>query len=57
MNDPVANEKVDPVAKEQRKKMVVKAHSAIILCLGDNVLHKVSKEDTTAGVWKKLEGL
>ena len=34
-----------------------KAHSAIILSLGDKVLRKASKEKTVAGVWSKLEGL
>ena len=34
-----------------------KAHSVIILSLGDKVLRKVSKEKTAAGVWTKLEGL
>ncbi|KAK9053912.1 hypothetical protein SSX86_024987 [Deinandra increscens subsp. villosa] len=33
------------------------AHSSIILCLGDKVLRKVSKEQTTTGVWTKLEFL
>ena len=34
-----------------------KAHSAIILSLGDKVLRKVSKEKIAVGVWSKLEGL
>ncbi|KAD6454693.1 hypothetical protein E3N88_09399 [Mikania micrantha] len=34
-----------------------KAHSAIILSLGDRVLREVSKEVTAASVWNKLEGL
>ncbi|KAL8494415.1 hypothetical protein ACS0TY_025285 [Phlomoides rotata] len=32
-----------------------KAHSMIILCLGDKALREVSKETTAVGVWEKLE--
>ncbi|KAK9053984.1 hypothetical protein SSX86_025059 [Deinandra increscens subsp. villosa] len=39
------------------KTTLEKAHSAIILCLGDRVLREVSKEKTTASVWLKLESL
>nr|KYP53379.1 Retrovirus-related Pol polyprotein from transposon TNT 1-94 [Cajanus cajan] len=42
---------------EERKKMQEKAHSAIILSLGDKVLRQVSKEKTAAGIWSKLESL
>nr|GEU72451.1 retrovirus-related Pol polyprotein from transposon TNT 1-94 [Tanacetum cinerariifolium] len=34
-----------------------KAHSAVILCLGNKVLREVTGETTTAGVWSKLETL
>nr|GFA21069.1 retrovirus-related Pol polyprotein from transposon TNT 1-94 [Tanacetum cinerariifolium] len=34
-----------------------KAHSAVILCLGNKVLREVSGKTTTAGVWLKLETL
>ncbi|KAL8528643.1 hypothetical protein ACS0TY_006184 [Phlomoides rotata] len=34
-----------------------KAHSAIILCLGDKHLREVSKEKTVIDVWRKLESL
>ncbi|GJU87384.1 retrovirus-related pol polyprotein from transposon TNT 1-94 [Tanacetum coccineum] len=34
-----------------------KAHSAVILCLGNKVLREVTWETTTAGVWTKLETL
>lgn len=37
--------------------MMLKAHSAIILYLGDRVLRDVSKETTTVGIWNKLESL
>ncbi|KAL8481848.1 hypothetical protein ACS0TY_028117 [Phlomoides rotata] len=41
----------------ERAKMMEKAHSAIILCLGDKTLREVSKESTAKGVWDKLESL
>ncbi|GJR32463.1 retrotransposon protein, putative, ty1-copia subclass [Tanacetum coccineum] len=34
-----------------------KAQSAVILCLGNKVLRKVTRETTTTGVWSKLETL
>ncbi|GJX40954.1 retrovirus-related pol polyprotein from transposon TNT 1-94 [Tanacetum coccineum] len=34
-----------------------KAHSAMILCLGNKVLREVTREMTAAGVWTKLETL
>ncbi|KAL8462441.1 hypothetical protein ACS0TY_032644 [Phlomoides rotata] len=34
-----------------------KAHSAIILCLGNKPLREVSKEKTAIDVWRKLESL
>ncbi|KAL8522551.1 hypothetical protein ACS0TY_012634 [Phlomoides rotata] len=34
-----------------------KAHSAIILCLGDKPLREVCKEKTVIDVWRKLESL
>ncbi|GJZ11469.1 hypothetical protein Tco_0546228 [Tanacetum coccineum] len=34
-----------------------KAHSAVILCLGNKVLREVTGETTTAGVWTKLKNL
>ncbi|KAK9073212.1 hypothetical protein SSX86_007536 [Deinandra increscens subsp. villosa] len=37
--------------------ILAKAHSAIILSLGDKVLREVSKESTAAGIWLKLESL
>lgn len=33
-----------------------KAHSVVILSLGDRVLKDVSKETTDVGIWSKLEG-
>nr|GEX04662.1 zinc finger, CCHC-type [Tanacetum cinerariifolium] len=34
-----------------------KAHSAVILCLGNKVLREVTEETTVAGIWSKLETL
>nr|GEY43370.1 retrovirus-related Pol polyprotein from transposon TNT 1-94 [Tanacetum cinerariifolium] len=34
-----------------------KAHSAVILCLGNKVLREVTGDTTAAGVWSKLETL
>ncbi|GKE39568.1 hypothetical protein Tco_1462973, partial [Tanacetum coccineum] len=34
-----------------------KAHSAVILCLGNKVLREVTGETTAARVWSKLETL
>nr|GEU60322.1 putative reverse transcriptase domain-containing protein [Tanacetum cinerariifolium] len=34
-----------------------KAHSAVILCLGNKVLREVTGETTAAGVWSKIETL
>ncbi|KAC9819660.1 hypothetical protein E3N88_45208 [Mikania micrantha] len=42
---------------DKSKEMGVKAHSAIILSLGDRVLREVSKETTAAGIWTKMESL
>jgi len=44
--------------EERDKKILMdKAHSEIILSLGDKVLRQVSKEKTTTGIWSNLEGL
>ena len=42
---------------KEKKDMLEKAHSAIILSLGDRVLREVSKETSAAGIWAKLESL
>src|ERR1044072_3165040 len=41
----------------EKKAMIEKAHSAILLSLGDKVLRQVSKETTAVGLWVKLESL
>lgn len=37
--------------------MMNKAHCAIILFLGDKILREISKENSVAAVWLKLESL
>ncbi|KAL8525585.1 hypothetical protein ACS0TY_014995 [Phlomoides rotata] len=43
--------------RAKKIEIMEKAHSAIILCLGDKPLREVSKEKTVIDVWKKLESL
>nr|GEU50260.1 retrotransposon protein, putative, Ty1-copia subclass [Tanacetum cinerariifolium] len=45
---------IEAQAKAELNK---KAHSAMILCLGNMVLREVTGETTTTGVWSKLETL
>ncbi|KAL8498052.1 hypothetical protein ACS0TY_021402 [Phlomoides rotata] len=45
------------ISREKKVEINEKAHSAIILCLGDKPLREVSKEKTVIDVWKKLESL
>ncbi|KAL8511639.1 hypothetical protein ACS0TY_018155 [Phlomoides rotata] len=45
------------VTAAKRIEIGEKAHSAIILCLGDKPLREVSKEKTVIDVWRKLESL
>ncbi|GJV72280.1 retrovirus-related pol polyprotein from transposon TNT 1-94 [Tanacetum coccineum] len=51
--------KVSPTDMEAQTKAKLnkKAHSAVILCLGNKVLRKVTRETTAAGVWTNLETL
>ncbi|GKB47167.1 retrovirus-related pol polyprotein from transposon TNT 1-94 [Tanacetum coccineum] len=48
-----------PVDMEAQTKAELnkKAHSAVILCLGNKVLREVTRETTAAEVWSKLETL
>jgi hypothetical protein len=41
----------------ERGELEEKAHSMILLSLSDGVLREVADEETTAGLWKKLESL
>ncbi|GKD07102.1 retrovirus-related pol polyprotein from transposon TNT 1-94 [Tanacetum coccineum] len=50
----VLPEDMEAQAKAELNK---KAHSAVILCLGNKVLREVTGETTAAGVWSKLETL
>ncbi|KAL8466761.1 hypothetical protein ACS0TY_035710 [Phlomoides rotata] len=56
-DDSSSDEEESSSVAVERVKMMEKAHSAIILCLGDKVLREVSKESTAKGVWDKLESL
>nr|GEU75162.1 zinc finger, CCHC-type [Tanacetum cinerariifolium] len=42
---------------EAKAELNKKAHSAVILCLGNKALREVTGEMTAAGVWSKLENL
>lgn len=48
-----------PIGLTEKEKvdMLEKAHSALILSLGDKVLREVSKETSASRVWSKLESL
>ncbi|GJR74523.1 zinc finger, CCHC-type containing protein [Tanacetum coccineum] len=48
-----------PADMEAREKaaLMKKAYNILILCLGDRVLWKVTKETTAAGIWTKLTSL
>ena len=45
------------LTEREKTAMIEKAHSAILLSLGDKVLRQVSKETTASGLWVKLESL
>lgn len=45
------------LTEKEKKDLISKAHSTIILSLGDDVLREVAGEDTTTGVWLNLESL
>lgn len=52
--------KGEQAMERDSKEMVqnlAKVQSAIILCLGDKPLREVSKEDSAAAMWTKLESL
>ena len=52
-------ESVLPVtmSRAEKTKMVDKARSSIILCIGDKVLRDVAKEPTAESMWSKSESL
>uniref|UniRef100_A0A803NRR8 Retrovirus-related Pol polyprotein from transposon TNT 1-94 n=1 Tax=Cannabis sativa TaxID=3483 RepID=A0A803NRR8_CANSA len=43
--------------KKKIKEIEIKAHSAILLSLGDEVLREVSDEGTAIGLWEKLASI
>jgi len=45
------------MSQAEKTKMVAKAKSDIVLCLGDKVLRDVAKEPTATSMWSKLEPL
>ena len=45
------------IPQREKRTLLEKAHSAIILSLGDKVLRQVSKEKSAVEVWAKLESL
>ena len=42
---------------EENDELMEKAHSAILLCLGNEVLCEIIEKDMTAKLWLKLESL
>ena len=50
-------EPLDEKAKQWQEEVSMKAHSAVILCLGDKVLREVQDETTAGGILKKLDEL
>ncbi|KAH9770981.1 hypothetical protein KPL71_012549 [Citrus sinensis] len=52
-----SSKKLRKVSDEDLHDVLDRAHSAIILSLGDGVLREVGGEMTVAGLWKKLEDL
>lgn len=43
--------------RKKVKDLDAKAHSVILLCLGDEVLREVTEKTTALSLWNKLEGL
>lgn len=43
--------------EKDKKDLIEKARSAIILCQGDKALREVAREPTTAALWLKLESV
>ena len=48
---------LDDKAKSKRAEVLAKAHSVVVLSLGDKVLREVSKETTALGILEKCEDL
>ena len=41
----------ESMSEDEKEELEMKAHSAIQLCLADEVLREVADEDTAAGLW------
>ena len=44
-------------SKEKKKEIIKKAYNTLILSLGDKILREVSKMETAAELWLRLESL
>ena len=42
------------MSEDEKEELEMKAHNAIQFCVADEVLQEVADEDTTAGLWLKL---
>jgi hypothetical protein len=47
----------ESLTEDEKEEILKRAHSAIQLCLRNEVLREVVKEDTAANLWLKLESL
>ena len=45
----------ESMSEDEKEELEMKAHSVIQFCLADEILREVADEDTTAGLWLKLE--
>ncbi|KAH9716107.1 Integrase catalytic domain-containing protein [Citrus sinensis] len=57
LGDPRSEKKPSKLSDDEMRDALDKAHSTLILSLGDGVLREVGDQTTTAGLWKKLEDL
>ena len=45
------------VTDDKKRQIQNRAHSTLILSLGDSILREVSEEKTVLGIWNKVETL
>ena len=57
LGDPRSEKNPSKLSDEEMRDALDKAHSTLILSLGDGVLREVGDQTTAAGLWKKLEDL
>ncbi|KAH9702699.1 hypothetical protein KPL70_010850 [Citrus sinensis] len=57
LGDPRSEKKPSKLSDEEMRDALDKAHSTLILSLGDGVLREVGDQITAADLWKKLEDL